>query len=87
MDVNGQLHAPLALPPGKEPLNRMLGGLQSQSGRGGEEKNSQPLPGLVTPVIQSVAQRYTTELTRLLLKISRTFLYFKSEKPQICALV
>jgi hypothetical protein len=34
------------------------------SGRGGEEKNSQPLPGLEPPVIQLVAQRYTTELCR-----------------------
>jgi hypothetical protein len=28
------------------PLDRRLGGPQSQSGHGGEEKNSQPLPGL-----------------------------------------
>jgi len=28
------------------PLDRRLSGLQSRSGRGGEEKNSQPLPGL-----------------------------------------
>jgi hypothetical protein len=36
-------------PQGKNPwypLNRRLGGPQSRSGRGGEEKNSQPLPGL-----------------------------------------
>jgi hypothetical protein len=48
------------------PLNRRLGGLQSRSGRGGEEKNSHPQPGLKSPVIQTVAQRCTTELTRLL---------------------
>jgi len=30
------------------PLHRRLGGPQSRSGRGGEEKNSQPLPGLKT---------------------------------------
>jgi hypothetical protein len=30
----------------------MLGGPQSRSGRGGEEKNSQPLPGLEHPIIQ-----------------------------------
>jgi hypothetical protein len=46
-------------------LNRRLGGLQSLSGRGGEEKYSQPLPGLEPPIIQAVAQRYTTELSRL----------------------
>jgi hypothetical protein len=31
------------------PLDRRLGGPQSRSGRGGEEKNSQPLPGLERP--------------------------------------
>jgi hypothetical protein len=35
-------------------------------GRFGGEKNSQPLPGLELPIIQSVAQRYATELYRLL---------------------
>jgi uncharacterized membrane protein len=44
---------------------RRLGGPQSRSGRGGEEKNSQPLPALEPPLIQSVAHRYTTELSRL----------------------
>jgi len=46
--VSGQLHAPAAYPQGKSPwypLDRRLGGPQSRSGRGGEEKNSQPLPG------------------------------------------
>jgi hypothetical protein len=35
MQASGQLHAPAALPPGKEPwypLNRRLGGPQSRSG-------------------------------------------------------
>jgi hypothetical protein len=41
MEVSGQLHAPAALPPGKEPLVP-----QSRSGRGGEEKNSHPPPGI-----------------------------------------
>jgi hypothetical protein len=47
MDMNGQLNDPAALPPGKEflvPWDRSLGGLQSRSGRGGEEKNSQTPP-------------------------------------------
>jgi hypothetical protein len=63
--VSGQLHVPAALPPGKNswyPLDRKLGGPQNRSGRGGEEKNSQPLLGLEPPIIQS----YTTELSRLL---------------------
>jgi hypothetical protein len=40
------------------PLDRRLGGPQSQSGRGGEEKNFQLMPGLEPPIIQPVAQRY-----------------------------
>jgi hypothetical protein len=46
MEVSGQLHAPATLLPGKKPrhpLDRRLGGSQSRSGRGGEEKNS-PFP-------------------------------------------
>jgi hypothetical protein len=49
------------------PLDRRLGGGdQSRYGRVGEDKNSQPLPGLEPQIIKPVAQRYTTELTRLL---------------------
>jgi len=39
--VSGQFHSPAALPQGKSPpylLNTTLGGLQSQSGRSGENK-------------------------------------------------
>jgi hypothetical protein len=49
MEVSGQLHAPAALPQGKSPwypLDRRLGGPQNRFGRGGEEKNSQPPPGI-----------------------------------------
>jgi hypothetical protein len=64
MEVSGQLHAPAALSPEKipwYPLDRRLGGLQSRSGRGGEEKNSQPRreSNPRTPIVQPVAQRYT----------------------------
>jgi hypothetical protein len=51
MAVNGQLQAPAALPQGKSPrypLDRKLGGPQSRSGHGGEEKNSDPPPGIET---------------------------------------
>jgi hypothetical protein len=51
------------------PLDRRLGGLQSRSGPGVEEKNFQPLPGLERPIIQPVGQSYTTELSRFLLVI------------------
>jgi hypothetical protein len=58
-------------PQGKSPcytLDRRLGGPQTRSGHGGEEKNSQPLPGLELPIIQPVTQRYTTEIFRLFQK-------------------
>jgi hypothetical protein len=41
-------------------------GPRSRSRHGGEEKDSQPLPGLEPPIIQPIAQRCTTELSRLL---------------------
>jgi hypothetical protein len=49
------------------PLDRRLGGPQSRSGCGGEEKNSQPLPGHEPPIIQLVARRYTTELSMMMM--------------------
>jgi hypothetical protein len=67
MEVSGQIHAPADLAPGKE-HRYPLGGPQSLSGRGGEEKNSQPLPRLEPPIIQPVVQRYTTRLSRLLFR-------------------
>jgi hypothetical protein len=42
-------------------MDKRLGGPQSQSGHGGEEKNSQSLPGLKPPIIQPVAHRYTID--------------------------
>jgi hypothetical protein len=69
MEVSGRLHASAAVPPGIKPpcysLDRRLGEPQIRSGRGGEEKNSYPLSGLEPSIIQPVAQRYTTELSRL----------------------
>jgi hypothetical protein len=67
MEVSSQLHALSALFPGKSPwysLNRRLGGPQSWTGCGAEEKNSQPLPEIELSIIQPVAQCYTTELTQ-----------------------
>jgi hypothetical protein len=64
VEVSTQPHAPTILPRGKSPwypLDRRLGGPQSRSGRGGEEKNSQPRRELNprTPIVQPVALRYT----------------------------
>jgi hypothetical protein len=47
-------------------LYRKLGGPQSRCRAGSEEKNFQPLLELEPPIIQLVAQSYTTELSRLL---------------------
>jgi hypothetical protein len=58
MDVSSQLHAPTALPPGKEPcypLDRRLGGPESRSGRCDEGSN--------ICKIQSVANRLVNEAT------------------------
>jgi hypothetical protein len=47
MEVSVQLHAPAALSPRYEPWypsDRRLGGPQSRSGRGGEEKKSHHRP-------------------------------------------
>jgi hypothetical protein len=55
----------LLYPQGKSPwypLDRGLGGPQSQSGHCGEEKIPQYLPGIEPLIIQPVAQHYTTEL-------------------------
>jgi hypothetical protein len=73
MEVSGQLHDPAALPHERAPCTHWIGGWvgprpQSRSGRGGEEKNSQPLPGIEAyrsdrPANNLVA--IPTELSRL----------------------
>jgi hypothetical protein len=53
---------------GKSPyyqLVRRLGGPKSRSGRGCEDRNSQPLSGIEPSIIQPIAQHYTTELSAL----------------------
>jgi hypothetical protein len=81
MEVTGQLYDPGRFnPQGKSPwytLDRRLGGPQSRSGRsGGEEKNSQSLPGLELPIIELIAQRYTAELSCLI--------YFEKRYEYFC---
>jgi hypothetical protein len=49
MEVSGQIHATAALSPRERipvPTGEEPGGPQSRSGRGGEEKKSQPLLGI-----------------------------------------
>jgi hypothetical protein len=67
MEVSDQLHAPTALllrerAPGTHWIGYWVGP------RAGLDvvKNSHALPRLKLPIIQTVAQRYTTELSRLL---------------------
>jgi hypothetical protein len=59
-------------------LDRKLGGRQSRSGRGGEEKNSQILLEFESLIIQPVTQRYTIELSRL--EVDRMILKWITEK-------
>jgi hypothetical protein len=50
MEVSGQLSRPGRFTPSESPLypsDRRLGGPQSRSGRGGEEKNSHPQQRIV----------------------------------------
>jgi hypothetical protein len=61
MVVSGQLQALAVYPKGKSPgypLDRRLSGLQSRSGRCGEEKGLS-LAGNLTLVVQPVARRCT----------------------------
>jgi hypothetical protein len=55
MKVSGYFDDPATLPPGKKPLVPIgwrLGGSQSPSRRGGEEKNSQPRDAFIVSVFQ-----------------------------------
>jgi hypothetical protein len=59
-------------PQGKSPwypLDRRLGGPQSQPGHSGEETNSLPLLGFKLVIILPTAQLCTTELSRLLVNM------------------
>jgi len=58
MGVDGQRHAPDALPPGKTryPLYMRLGGPQGRSGR---VRKISPPPGFDPRTVQPVASRYT----------------------------
>jgi hypothetical protein len=67
MEVSGQIQALAVYAQGQSPwypTDRRLGWPQSRSGRGSEE-NFQPLPRIELPIVQPVAQGYTTELSQL----------------------
>jgi hypothetical protein len=64
MEVSGQLHAPAALPPGENPSTRWIGGwvgpravLDTVVKRKIPSSRRESKPR--TPIVQSVAQRYT----------------------------
>jgi hypothetical protein len=71
VEVSGQIHAPAGFPPGKEPqypLDRRLGGHQSWSGRGGEEKKDDfpALTGISTVVVQpSLTGNYVVSISKV----------------------
>jgi len=66
MEVSGQLHATATLPQVNScqyPLDRRLGGAQSRSGRGEEEKQSIPVPsGIRAAVVQSVVRHFEVNI-------------------------
>jgi hypothetical protein len=70
-------------PQGKSPrypLYRRLGGPQSRSGRGGEEKNSQPPPGIETSVISYFIKfyiNYPNEIENILLNFRVILMNFR----------
>jgi hypothetical protein len=73
MEVSGQLHVLAAIPPGKSPrypLDRKLDEPQSRSRHCGVEIYSLPLPRIEPRDVQSVARRYTDELSPGLLAAS-----------------
>jgi hypothetical protein len=77
MEVSSQLHARQLYSQGNSPwypMDRRLDGSQYRYGRCDEEKNYQSMSGLEPPIIQSVTQLYTTELSRPLLN-NITFQY------------
>ena len=59
MGVGGQRHAPAALPPGKTPGTRCIGGWVGLQGRSGRVRKILPQPGFDSRAIQLVASRYT----------------------------
>jgi hypothetical protein len=89
MEVSCQLHAPAALPPGgRAPGTRRIGGgVGPWVGLDAVVKRK--IPSLCRdsnpPIIQTVAQRYTAELSRLLnmsgktIEIAQTF--WTNKKP------
>jgi hypothetical protein len=73
--MNGQLHAPAAIPPGKSPLyklDRWLDGPQSCNGRCEEEKNLICIE-IQTPVIQRADRRYTDRAIPILSNIGEQY--------------
>ena len=95
MGVDGQRHAPAALPPGKTryALYRRLGGLQGRSGR---VRKILPPPGFDPRTVQPVATRYTdwaiaahksyTQLPKLLCIYSTYIIYKRVMRPVDCGL-
>jgi hypothetical protein len=82
MEVSGELQPRSLYPLGKSPwylLDRRLSGPQSRSGRGGEEKNSQPQPG-IEGVLTNLPRRSSVDLVSsngsTVSKWRRVFLFY-----------
>jgi hypothetical protein len=59
MSVDGQLHAPAALPPGKRPGTHCIGGWVDPQGRSERLRKFSPPLGFDPRTVQPVASRYT----------------------------
>jgi hypothetical protein len=71
MEVSGELHAPVTLPPGKQHLIPItsLGGPHSRTGFCGEYKNLLSTPEVETQPFSQYPVTIRTELSRLQLRV------------------
>jgi hypothetical protein len=73
MEVSGQLHAPVALPPGNNPG---FGAPHNRPGRFGEGKNLLRLPGFEPRAVQPVLSLIWTQILTFDDHVLCVFIYF-----------
>ena len=70
MGVGGQRHAPAALPPGKTPGTRCIGGWVGLQGRSGRARKISSPPGFDPRTVQPLGSYYTDYANRPIDSIS-----------------
>jgi hypothetical protein len=89
MEVSGRLHAPAALPPGKEPpVTHLIGSWEGRrAGLDTVVKRKLPIPCRDSnpQIIQPVAHRYITELSRLGVNKEKRKNISQNSQPLGCA--